>query len=213
MEPVLIDLAPSPDKAKVLDRLFTGPIRLIKAIEREQPHLEDTRSIKEFVMRRRRVLFANVRQNEWGIYFDFLVDFISRNNGKGENSPLSIRTVSGCSISNDNKIYIPLDYLRLIDVVSKDRIKWLKVYWEKENISYESQFTLVKINESYYCQIYPFKKLDLQKNKEGAYSFEKLWRALARIELEESQAYSRVDFDELEGKPIQGGGIEQGKKR
>lgn len=219
---VRIKLAPRERQRSVLDALFSGPETLRAMMEIDRPAIDGDEDLCRYLNKHKHELYSSLGVKSWEYCVDFLKETANRYLANGKDD-IKTGPVPNCSISPDNKVYMPLSGLRLIDSENPAKVGEVKTYWKSNSMSYVSDFILVKEKKEYYCE-FPLVKVGHasssgnsrkkpKRRSAGHLSIAKLCELIAKAELADSAAYARVDFDNIQGKAVAGGAVELGKKR
>lgn len=219
---VQIRLAPSYRQRSILDSLFSGPETLKEMLEIDRPNVNGDADLSRYLQKHRHELYKSMGAKSWEYCVDFLMDVGRKHLAEGK-AAIEAGPVPDCSISSDNKVYVPLTGLNLIASNNPAGVGKIRKEWQSKGMQYVSKFLLVKSNGEYHCEFALVKTESPTSarpvgKKSGSkrarvMSIAKLCNLIANAELSNSRAYARVDFDDLQGQSVPGGAVELGKKR
>tara|TARA_R100001480_G_scaffold53085_5_gene66308 strand:- start:768 stop:1358 length:591 start_codon:yes stop_codon:yes gene_type:complete len=195
---------------------------LAEMLEIDRPRIDGDEDLSRYLEKHRHEFYSSLGTKSWEHCHRFLLDFGRRYLADGDAS-IDTGPVPECSISSNNKVYIPLSGLNLIKSNDPTGVGKIKKQWQSENMHYVSDFNVVKCSGEYYCE-FGLKKVERttsprvaaskpRKKKTKVLSIAKLCELIAKAELSNSKAYARVDFNDIQGRSVPGGAVELGKKR
>ena len=229
-------LSPTSNQKKRLDYLFDGLICVFDLITDQKHILKNKFDIKKFLLINKNKIDCHIHMLDKEIAYGILVEVVFQwlNADKFPQYPI-IDFDEKCSVSNENKIFLPISKIGLIDI-NQDQFNTFVESVRGQHKKYDPYFSIFKKGSNFFIEIDLLeknKKIDHLKQKapnkkhkkpqkhnvkssEVLSLFDRVCMEFARRAREQAfmdRQYRTSNFDDLSGRPVSGGLPSLGKRR
>lgn len=192
-----IEITPNERQEIILNSVFDFVKIAADLIDYSSDKAHDT---NKFLLANKEYLYTTLGAGEWQRYVGFLRAFVD----VYKNSDMIYRHIPGgekCTLSSDNRIYIPALGLGLISPVNEIDVRIVRQWKEYEGYRYLPSFDILKSGSKFYIKIkYKEDTFFLRKNKdllmELTGTIDVITGSKLTKELKESKSFSRIEISE-----------------